>query len=254
MEEYCKSTENATLEDYLENVSLVTDLDQAEDQGRGYVTLMTLHSAKGLEFPNVFMTGLEEGIFPSSRSLMDDERMEEERRLCYVGITRAQKRLYISRAKQRMLYNQVNHNAPSRFLDEIPERLLVDDMETMHAAFGSRTKPQPQVRGGYGVNRGAQQRPAARPGMGMGTSANVGGLNIPGVQKGFVGSAARPAMSGVMQNLYKPGDRVRHLKFGEGNVVSVTGSGAQARIKIEFTAYGVKEFALSVVPIVKLED
>jgi DNA helicase-2/ATP-dependent DNA helicase PcrA len=90
--------------------------------------------------------------------------------------------------------------------------------------------------------------------MGMGTSANVGGLNIPGVQKGFVGSAARPAMSGVMQNLYKPGDRVRHLKFGEGNVVSVTGSGAQARIKIEFTAYGVKEFALSVVPIVKLED
>jgi DNA helicase-2/ATP-dependent DNA helicase PcrA len=229
-------------------------LDQAEDQGRGYVTLMTLHSAKGLEFPNVFMTGLEEGIFPSSRSLMDDERMEEERRLCYVGITRAQKRLYISRAKQRMLYNQVNHNAPSRFLEEIPERLLVDDMETMHAAFGSRTKPQPQVRGGYGANRGAQQRPAARPGMGMGTSANVGGLNIPGVQKGFVGSAARPAMSGVMQNLYKPGDRVRHLKFGEGNVVSVTGSGAQARIKIEFTAYGVKEFALSVVPIVKLED
>ena len=256
VEEYCKSTENPTLEDYLENVSLVTDLDQAEDQGRGYVTLMTLHSAKGLEFPNVFMTGLEEGIFPSSRSLMDDERMEEERRLCYVGITRAQKRLYISRAKQRMLYNQVNHNAPSRFLEEIPERLLKDEMAEMNAAFGSRG--QQQSRGGYcgrGVpQRSVPQRPAARPGMGMGTSANIGGLNIPGVQKGFVGSAARTAMPNVMQNLYKPGDRVRHLKFGEGSVVSVTGSGAQARIKIEFTAYGVKEFALSVVPIVKLED
>ena len=253
VEEYCKSTENPTLEDYLENVSLVTDLDQAEDQGRGYVTLMTLHSAKGLEFPNVFMTGLEEGIFPSGRSLMDDERMEEERRLCYVGITRAQKRLFISRAKQRMLYNQVNHNAPSRFLEEIPERLLVDEMATMNAAFGPRTQQQNRGRSGYG-NHSVPQRPAARPGMGMGSSANIGGLNIPGVQKGFVGSAARSVSANAMQNLYKPGDRVRHLKFGEGNVVSVTGSGAQARIRIEFTAYGVKEFALSVVPIVKLED
>ncbi len=255
VEEYCKSTENPTLEDYLENVSLVTDLDQAEDQGRGYVTLMTLHSAKGLEFPNVFMTGLEEGIFPSSRSLMDDTRMEEERRLCYVGITRAQKRLYISRAKQRMLYNQVNHNAPSRFLDEIPERLLKDDMAEMNAAFGNRPQAQPRGRGGYG-GRSANRSVPARPGVGVGigASAQLGGLNIPGVQKGFVGSAVRSAAPNVMQNLYKTGDRVRHLKFGEGNVVSVTGSGAQARIKIEFTAYGVKEFALSVVPIVKLED
>ncbi len=256
VEEYCKSTENPTLEDYLENVSLVTDLDQAEDQGRGYVTLMTLHSAKGLEFPNVFMTGLEEGIFPSSRSLMDDERMEEERRLCYVGITRAQKRLFISRAKQRMLYNQVNHNAPSRFLEEIPERLLKDEMEGMKAAFGDRTQPQSRGRSGYGARSAA---PAARPGMGhpgmgMGTSASIGGLSIPGVQKGFVGSTARSAAPNIMKSLYKPGDRVRHLKFGEGSVVSVTGSGNAARIKIEFTAYGVKEFALAVVPIVKLED
>ncbi len=252
VEEYCKSTENPTLEDYLENVSLVTDLDQAEDQGRGYVTLMTLHSAKGLEFPNVFLTGLEEGIFPSSRSLSDDERMEEERRLCYVGITRAQRRLFLSRAQQRMLYNQVNHNAPSRFLEEIPARLLVDDMAAMNATFGNRGQTQPRGRGGYASRQNRQA--AVRPGMGAGSSAGIGGLNIPGVQKGFVASAARGAATNVMQNLYKPGDRVRHLKFGEGNVVSVTGSGAQARIRIEFTAYGTKEFALSVVPIVKLED
>lgn len=253
VQEYCKATENPTLEDYLENVSLVTDLDQAEDQGRGYVTLMTLHSAKGLEFPNVFMTGLEEGIFPSARSLTDDSRLEEERRLCYVGITRAQKRLFISRAKQRMLYNQVNHNDPSRFLGEIPERLLKDELATMNAMFGDRVQQQTRGRGGYG-NRGGQNR-AARPGMGIGMGRGIGGgLNIPGVQKGFVGSPARNAAPNAMQNLYQPGDRVRHLKFGEGNVVSVTGSGAQARIKIEFTAYGVKEFALSVVPIVKLED
>ncbi|MBQ8202371.1 MAG: DNA helicase PcrA [Clostridia bacterium] len=258
VDEYCKATENPTLEDYLENVSLVTDLDQAEDEGRGYVTLMTLHSAKGLEFPNVFMTGLEEGIFPSSRSLMDDTRMEEERRLCYVGITRAQKRLFISRAKQRMLYNQVNHNAPSRFLDEIPARLLQDEMAGMNELFGNRAQPQRQR--GYGARNNA---PASRggygapvkPGYGMpGAGGRPGALNIPGVQQGFVGSAARSVAASAMQNLYKPGDRVRHLKFGEGNVVSVTGSGNAARIRIEFTAYGVKEFALSVVPIVKLED
>ena len=142
--EYAKATENATLEDYLENVSLVTDLDQQEDE-RGYVTLMTLHSAKGLEFPDVFMTGLEEGIFPSARSLMDETKMEEERRLCYVGITRAQKRLFISRANQRMLYNQVNHNAPSRFLAEIPERLLSDEMAGMKERFGDRVQLSQRV-------------------------------------------------------------------------------------------------------------
>ena len=128
-------------------------------------------------------------------------------------------------------------------------------MAEMNAAFGNRPQAQPRARGGYG-GRSANRSVPARPGMGVGigASAQLGGLNIPGVQKGFVGSAARSAAPNVMQNLYKTGDRVRHLKFGEGNVVSVTGSGAQARIKIEFTAYGVKEFALSVVPIVKLED
>ena len=171
-----------------------------------------------------------------------------------MGITRAQKRLFISRAKQRMLYNQVNHNAPSRFLEEIPERLLVDELASMNAAFGSRAQQQNRSRTGYGSRAAQPRQVPARPGMGMGGSASIGGLNIPGVQKGFVGSAARTASPNVMANLYKPGDRVRHLKFGEGNVVSVTGSGAQARIKIEFTAYGVKEFALSVVLIVKLED
>ena len=252
--EYAKATENATLEDYLENVSLVTDLDQQEDE-RGYVTLMTLHSAKGLEFPDVFMTGLEEGIFPSARSLMDETKMEEERRLCYVGITRAQKRLFISRANQRMLYNQVNHNAPSRFLAEIPERLLSDEMAGMKERFGDRVQPQMRSRSAY--NRGGTNHPAPsgsapiRPGSG---NTGLRGLNIPGVQKGFVQSPARNMATSAMQNLYRPGDRVRHLKFGEGTVVEVTGSGSMSRIKIEFTAYGTKEFALATAPIVKLED
>ncbi len=251
--EYCKAAENPTLEEYLENVSLVTDLDDAEDTGRGYVTLMTLHSAKGLEFPIVFMTGLEEGIFPSSRSMQDDDRMEEERRLCYVGITRAQKQLYISRANQRMLYNQVNHNAPSRFLEEIPKRLLEDEMANIASRFGDRPMQQANRArpGGYGAAR-PQRSYGAGTSAAPVRSATLGGINIPGVQKGFVSSAASSVSSKALENLYKPGDRVRHLKFGEGTVESINTT--QGRIRIEFTAYGVKEFVLAVAPIIKLDD
>ncbi len=250
VEEFAKAAPKATVEDYLENVALVTDLDQAEDE-RGYVTLMTLHSAKGLEFPDVFIPGLEEGVFPSGRSLSNEEKIEEERRLCYVGITRAQKRLFLSRASQRMLYNQVNHNAPSRFLQEIPERLLQDDWaEKKQAAF--RNVPQPTrtrtVGSGYGLKSSPDVTKLGQPKL----TLHGESLNIPGVSKGF--AQVQTAAPNVMQSLFRKGDRVMHRKFGEGNVVEVRGKGADARILIEFTAYGVKEFSLSIAPIVKLGD
>ncbi len=255
--EYAKTVENATLEDYLENVSLITDLDQAEDD-RGYVTLMTLHAAKGLEFPDVFMTGMEEGVFPSARSLSDESRMEEERRLCYVGITRAQKRLFLSHANQRTIFNQINHNAPSRFLEEIPSRLISDELATIRERFGERVPNHTKTAGGY-RNAPARQAPV-RPAPSAGTlpttssASRLKGLNIPGVQKGFVQSAARNLSTSALRNMYKAGDRVRHLKFGEGTVVDVSGSGNDSLIKIEFTAYGVKTFKLVNVPIVKMEE
>lgn len=250
VEEFARQTEHATLEDYLENVALVTELDQAEDE-KQYVTLMTLHSAKGLEFPNVFITGMEEGIFPSGRSLMEDGRMEEERRLCYVGITRAQQRLFLSRANQRMLYNQVNHNAPSRFLSEIPERLLEDEWEAKRRqTFHDTPAPQPRsYTSGYGLKSAPTVSQLGQPRLTLGGNM----LEIPGVQKGFTPSKARQSSS-ALQNLFKKGDRVMHRKFGEGSVVELTGSGADARIAIEFTAYGIKEFALSIAPIVKVEE
>ena len=254
VEEFARSTENATLEDYLENVALVTDLDQAEDE-RGYVTLMTLHSAKGLEFPNVFMSGMEEGIFPTSRAQMDDERMEEERRLCYVGITRAQKRLFLSRANHRMLYNQVNHNPISRFLGEIPERLLQDEWteRTQGGVRGAARQPVRQP--GYGVSGYGMKSTPPMSRLGKPNLTFHGeSLNIPGVQKGFAPSKARELTGSAMQSLFRQGDRVMHRKFGEGSVVEVHGTGSDARIQIEFTAYGVKEFVLSIAPIVKLED
>ena len=250
VEEFDRQTENATLEDYLENIALVTELDQAEDQ-KQYVTLMTLHSAKGLEFPNVFIIGMEEGIFPSGRSLMDEQRMEEERRLCYVGITRAKERLFLSRASQRMLYNQINHNAPSRFLSEIPSRLLEDEWEAKRKQT-FKGEPMPQLKSytsGYGLKSAPTVSQLGQPKLTLGGNM----LEIPGVQKGFTPSKARQNTS-ALQNIFKPGDRVMHRKFGEGNVVELKGTGADTRISIEFTAYGVKEFSLSIAPIVKIEE
>ena len=254
VDEFAKATENATLEDYLENVALVTDLDQAEDD-RGYVTLMTLHSAKGLEFPNVFMVGMEEGIFPSARSLNEEDRMEEERRLCYVGITRAQKRLFVTRAHRRLLFNQVSVNPPSRFLNEIPERLIEDEWNARRRTPYGYTPPQPMQRG-YGAQRQAPARPSTAAGQIGRQTITIGGkeLNIPGVTKGFAPSKAREVADSAVSKLFKQGDRVMHRKFGEGRVVATTGSGSDATIQIEFASYGVKNFSMAIAPIVKLEE
>lgn len=240
-----KATEGATLEAFLENVALITDMDRAADSGES-VTLMTLHSAKGLEFPNVFLAGLEEGLFPSARSLMEEDRLEEERRLCYVGITRAKKRLYISHASQRMLYNQLTHNAPSRFLSEIPKRLMEEAYRAQRKSFGP-TEPRKPA--------GTQKRRESVGFMPMGVSQTIkNDLGIAGVRKGFTPSKAWGTADSAMQNLFKKGDRVLHKKFGEGSVIELVGTGAEARIRIGFTAYGEKEFVLSIAPIVKVGE
>lgn len=249
VEEFEKKADNPQLEDFLENVALVTDLDQSENVPQ-YVTLMTLHSAKGLEFPIVFLAGLEDGLFPSSRSVMDEGRLEEERRLCYVGITRARQRLYLSYASQRMLFNQLSHNPPSRFLNEIPKRLLDDEwISKMERSFGNAKPASPTYQ--------RPVKPARTHDLSFGTpqiTPRPQALGIPGVQKGFAPSAARELGKSAMQNLFSPGDRVMHKKFGEGNVVKVQGSGGEARIIIEFAAYGTKEFSLSIAPIVKVGE
>ena len=247
VEEFAEKAESPTLEDFLENVALVTDVDSMDEAAQA-VTLMTLHSAKGLEFKNVFLIGMEDGIFPSLRSMEDEGRMEEERRLCYVGITRAQDRLFLSFAVQRMLFNLMQHNRPSRFLDEIPQRLL--DGSALRAPT-ARVSPQ---RGRFEDDEPARERPQLRIGrqpVKDFAGGRSGELNIPGVRKGFLPSQAQAF---VKPAVFKPGDRVQHRKFGQGNVVNVTGSGGDARISIEFAAYGVKEFSLSIAPIIKVGD
>lgn len=243
--EFEKQSDDKSLEAFLENVSLVSDLDRETDAPQ-YVTLMTLHTAKGLEFEAVFLAGMEEGIFPSARSLQEEGRMEEERRLCYVGLTRAKKNLYLSCARRRMLYNQITHNAPSVFLREIPSRLMKDDFRQMQRTGYSTpvysSRPQAPAYGG-----------GARPVQQSPVTAKVGGLNIPGVSKGFGASVTGPAAETNLV-LYKPGDRVLHKKFGTGTVQSVSGKGAGARITIAFPVYGVREFSLAIAPIAKLEE
>ena len=273
--------------DYLENVALVSDLDAMTEDG-GAVTMMTLHSAKGLEFPNVFMVGMEENLFPSARSRDDKPRMEEERRLCYVGITRARERLYMSHAARRMLYNQMQFNERSRFIEDIPARVIEDVSEYRDTGFsrgGQRSdwqsgqwrqpawsegsafaqkqgtdsawKPRPQFQASQPQGQ-RQSFSAWSRGLGMGTSERVGQTQIPGVQRGMqpqqtvVSSEARDLQR---PSLFAPGDHVMHRKFGKGAVVRVSGAGSDARIMIRFddTRIGVKEFALSIAPIIKLE-
>ena len=137
------NSEDKSLVGFLTDLALVADIDQLDEkneESQDAVTLMTLHSAKGLEFPVVFLLGLEEGVFPHSRSLMDEEEMEEERRLAYVGITRAEQELFLTNAQMRTLYGRTNMNPASRFISEIPEELLED------------LKPAPQGRKSVGTH------------------------------------------------------------------------------------------------------
>lgn len=290
--EFAAQSEDPSLEGYLENVALVTDLDRAEDE-RGFVTMMTLHSAKGLEFGNVFIAGLEENIFPSSRSVDNEGRLEEERRLMYVGITRARRRLYLTRARRRMLYNQENFNPPSRFLKEIPARLLDGTgaeertaplrtgyggypvrQQPGYGAYPPRRQPGSGSSGGFGGNpRDTLPRKAGNTGStgSTGSTGNAGALGlpkivikgkpldqIPGVSRGFgqpqAQSKARALEESAMARLFQPGDRVAHRKFGKGRVTGIQGSGSDARVTVAFDAGGEKEFALSIAPIVKLEE
>ena len=255
--EFEQKSEDKSLFAFLENVALVTELDSQEDTPN-FVTMMTLHSAKGLEYDAVFLSGMEEGIFPSARSMQENNRLEEERRLCYVGVTRAKKQLFLSFARRRMLFNQMQFNAPSCFLREIPKRLIQEEWGGAArqsnpgggwGSYGGSGMQRPAARPQYGYGDTVPQRPAvrpARPNYGAARSP----LEIPGVQRGFVGSQAR----NINIQLFKAGDKVMHRKFGKGTVREVTGSGENARIAIVFPVFGEKVFALSIAPIVKVEE
>jgi DNA helicase-2/ATP-dependent DNA helicase PcrA len=221
---------DAGLTEFLESVSLVSEQDEY-DEDESLVTLMTLHIAKGLEFPVVFIVGLEDGVFPHYRSMTNAAELEEERRLAYVGITRARERLYLTHAWSRTLFGQTAYNPPSRFLGEIPETLVdLREAETRRALQGARS-------GGYGGRRGANEPEGGRPQDGAPgrdwTPPRLGGV-------------ARHEPASVAE-----GDTVLHDKWGEGVVLNVTGGGDGAEATIAFSDVGEKRVLLAYAPLKK---
>ncbi|WP_374457297.1 DNA helicase PcrA [Nocardioides sp.] len=222
------------LGDFLERVALVADADQIPDapdgDDSGVVTLMTLHTAKGLEFPVVFLTGLEDGVFPHQRSLGDQPELEEERRLAYVGLTRAQQRLYVSRALVRSAWGAPAHNPASRFLDELPVDLV-----------DWRRTAAEQTRWGRQDLSGSPR---------LGTPTDAGRRNFSSAAlRADAAAKAKPARA--IPSL-EPGDRVVHDSFGMGTVVAVDGVAEKSVASIDFGSEGVKRLLLRYAPVEKL--
>ncbi|MFT4288306.1 DNA helicase PcrA [Nocardioides sp.] len=224
------------LTDFLERVALVADSDQIPQDGEGVVTLMTLHTAKGLEFPVVFLTGMEDGVFPHSRTLGDTHELEEERRLAYVGITRARERVFLSHAMVRSAWGAPMHNPPSRFLSELP----IDLVDWRRTAADQSRWSRPDVSGGAGYDGGG----------GLATPTARGRRNFSSAAlRADAASKAKPA--GEIPAL-EPGDRVTHNSFGMGTVVTVEGVAEKAVASIDFGSQGVKRLLLRYAPVEKL--
>jgi DNA helicase II / ATP-dependent DNA helicase PcrA len=232
------TSEAGDLDAFLEQVSLVADADSVPDASGGVVTLMTLHTAKGLEFPVVFLTGMEEGVFPHQRTFSEPDEMAEERRLAYVGITRARSRLYLSRALSRAAWGAPQWNPPSRFLDEVPDELVSWTGEVDRAPFvrsyGDDAGAARYADHGYragSARRSAQEQLAA---------SRLGGGGL----RGGVGNRPIPALV--------VGDRVTHDSWGLGTVVGLRGAGDKAQAQIDFGSAGLKWLVLRYAALQKL--
>nr|MBA2443885.1 ATP-binding domain-containing protein [Nocardioidaceae bacterium] len=232
--EFADEREDATLAEFLERVALVADADQIPDadEAGGVVTMMTLHTAKGLEFPVVFLTGLEDGVFPHARALGDRSELEEERRLAYVGLTRARQRLYLSRAMVRSAWGAPQHNPPSRFLDELPT-LLLDwrRTESAQTQWSSSSASSRYANSGGSYISAAATAVATRRRAMPPAKPTAGSRPVPSLQ---------------------PGDRVMHDSFGMGAVVTVEGVADKAVASVDFGSGGVKRLLLRYSPVEKL--
>lgn len=226
-QEFAASEEENNLENFLAHVALVSDIDDTE-LGEDAITLMTLHSSKGLEFPVVFLVGMEEGLFPHARTLMDETEIEEERRLCYVGITRAKEKLFLSSTKMRTIYGNTVTYPPSRFLQEIPARLVktikrqerfsaLENFKQVSEKYSARPQKPAST---FNPHSFMPQKPAAASG-GTGTRFNTG-------------------------------DRVSHSKWGEGMVVSVKDSPDGQEVKVAFAGAGVRSLLTKYAVLKKL--
>ena len=251
-EESCQDKdEKATLSGFLEEVALVADIDSL-DEDQEYVVLMTLHSAKGLEFPRVYLAGMEDGLFPGYMSINagDREELEEERRLCYVGITRAEQELTLTSARRRMVHGETQYNPMSRFVKEIPRELL----DTGNKKFTQETEMPAQQ------NTYARAREAFRAQAFAGALGGMTPVKNQGVGKPLTGSQALASLQKGSQLAaggngplgYEVGDRVRHVKFGEGTVTDIKEGGRDHEVTIEFDSVGTRKMFAKFAKLVKV--
>lgn len=222
---YEEESEDANLSEFLEDVALISDID-SYNEDEDAVVLMTLHSAKGLEFPVVFIPGMEEGIFPGNQSMFSEEDLEEERRLAYVGITRAKKKLYLISSQQRMLYGQTSRNMPSRFLREIPSSVIDDQSVVARRSTGFTTP-----RTAYAN--------ASRNELGHSSHNKIGSYTQSSSSAHKFGQAGNAAQKNNID--FKVGDAVCHKSFGTGTVLTVTPMGGDMLLEVAFDKAGTKK-------------
>ena len=247
------------IDEFMEQVSLVADTDELPDgTSDDQVVLMTLHAAKGLEFPVVFLAGVEEGVFPHIRALTEPDEMEEERRLAYVGITRAMRRLYMSHAWSRQLFGSTQYNPPSRFFDEIPAD-LVESVGNVsgRSSYGRQSYRRRDERG---YDRGADDAYANPPPYRRRRSADPDEARV--AQQAHRDRVVDAAMRSGQQPAVQPtnsqelglriGDDVEHPAFGEGVIIDIVGDGDKAEATVNFAGVGTKHLALVWAPLKKL--
>ncbi len=243
------------VDEFLEQVSLTADTDELDDDNR--VVMMTLHAAKGLEFPYVFLIGMEEGIFPHVRAQSDPDELEEERRLAYVGITRAQQKLHVSHAWSRSLFGSTQYNPSSRFLDEIPQELQEQKGNVTGRSSYGRQSYRDRDSGGSSGGGSSSSAGAYRPRYGDQTDAQsreAAAAHRERVVDAAIAAGQRlaPQPSNSQLLALRVGDDVEHPSFGEGVIINIEGSGDKAEATIRFRDVGTKHLALAWAPLKKL--
>lgn len=258
VDEFCKMNKDATLSDYLNQVTLSSDTDDMD--ATDYVTVATIHSVKGLEFKTVFAVGMEENIFPVSRAAYDDNELEEERRLMYVAITRAEERLYFTRSRSRYLYGERSMTLPSRFMQELSSVMEVESPRSSYTDYTRRTSNgYGSSYSGYGARRSFSRQNNAdedefgyhsdlpsEPSQTSYTSFSASA----GYRRTQQNAVPSPAKSGQKDYAaFRTGVRIRHPKFGEGVIISTKGEGAAKIANVSFPGLGIKSLSVQIAPI-----
>ena len=248
---YMEENEGGTLTGFLEEVALMTDIDNYNEDNES-VVMMTLHSAKGLEFPVVFIVGMEEGLFPGNQVMYDPSEIEEERRLCYVGITRAKEKLHITNARTRMIYGNTSITRPSRFISEIPDELVDSNLNSPQQGFFGGFSGQRSFGSSYNSNySGSQGKPAYNNGFSSSQPKTKTSSSAQGFSRGGFSNASAKKTDAVQLD-FKVGDTVEHKTFGQGLIISAKSVGGDMVLEIAFDNYGTKKIMAKMAKLKKI--